>query len=443
MFHIKKHIRKVCKNQNSKKRSFVTLFLKGQICKTFCLFYFQVKTKPYFYTVKKYYLPFLIILLLAACKKDNDTSPESPEEPVLTPPATYSFTDVSGNCYNAIVQGAYLWGSVLVPQTNKVILKVNVTTVGSYSVSTLTVNGYRFAGSGVFTATGAQTISLSAVGIPETSVTSNFLISNGTSSCSFDVTVVDGSQFDNDHMYLGNPSNAAPVVDSTNNYLMRKTFNAISYSKDRGTPNWVSWHLFGNDIGSTPRQDDFRADNTLPSAWNHIPDYAYSGSGFDKGHNTPSGDRTSSVAANSSTFLMTNMIPQAPYHNQVVWNTMEDSLRLLISQGYELYIIMGSYGTGGTGSSGFTNTIFGGAVTVPSSIFKIAVIIPDGTNDSSRVTAGTRVIAVDIPNNNTLNANWKTYRVSVDAIEAATGYDFLTRLPIPLQTTLEAQVDNL
>jgi endonuclease G len=174
-----------------------------------------------------------------------------------------------------------------------------------------------------------------------------------------------------------------------------------------------------------------------------VQDFSYSSTGFDRGHNTPSGDRTNTIAANSATFLMTNMIPQAPYHNQIVWAGMEDSLRRLVTQGNELYIIMGNYGTGGTGNNGFTTTIDAGRVTVPSNIWKIAIVIPNGDNDSSRVNNNTRVIAVDIPNTNTLFSTWKSYRTSVDAIEAATGYDLISRLPASLQAVLEARVDNL
>lgn len=248
---------------------------------------------------------------------------------------------------------------------------------------------------------------------------------------------------DNDHMYFGNPSNAGATTDSVNNYLMRKTYYAVSYSRDRGTPNWVSWHLYSPDLGSTPRQDDFRPDNTLPGGWYQVPSNAFSGSGFDRGHNCPSADRTSTVDANSATFLMTNMIPQAPYNNQQTWGNLEDSLRRLVTQGNEVYIIMGCYGTGGTGSNGSATTVNAGHVTVPSNVWKVAVVIPNGDGDSARVTANTRIIAVNTPNINTVNSNWKLYRTTVDAIEAATGYDLLSRLPVSLQVVIEAKTDNL
>jgi endonuclease G len=48
---------------------------------------------------------------------------------------------------------------------------------------------------------------------------------------------------------------------------------------------------------------------------------------------TPFFGRTASVAANSETFLMTNMIPQAPVNNQQTWANLEAYGRTLVSQG--------------------------------------------------------------------------------------------------------------
>jgi endonuclease G len=38
------------------------------------------------------------------------------------------------------------------------------------------------------------------------------------------------------------------------------------------------------------------------------------------------------------------MIPQAPVNNQQTWANLEAYGRTLVSQGYEVYIIMGCYG---------------------------------------------------------------------------------------------------
>jgi endonuclease G len=271
-------------------------------------------------------------------------------------------------------------------------------------------------------------------------------VSGGTNRINIDEIAAIGivpSVPDNDHMLTGNPSGATIDIVNINNYLMPKTYFALSYNKSRAIPNWVSWHVNTSDIGSTPRQDDFRADNTLPTGWYQVGSTSYSGSGFDRGHNCPSADRTSTVAANSATFLMTNMIPQGPRNNQQTWANLENYTRTLVTAGNEVYVIMGSYGSGGTGSNGFATTINLGNIAVPSNIWKVIVVIPNGSNDLSRITNSTRVIAVNTPNNNTLSTDWKTFRVSVRSIETATGYNILSNVPQAIQDVIENVVDNL
>ncbi|GAA4393155.1 DNA/RNA non-specific endonuclease [Hymenobacter koreensis] len=244
------------------------------------------------------------------------------------------------------------------------------------------------------------------------------------------------------HLALGNPSGATADVNRPTNYLLEKAQYSLSYHRDRGIPNWVSWHLSTAWLATAARQDDFRPDATLPAGWYRVGAGSYTGSGFDRGHNCPSADRTASVADNSATFLMTNMIPQAPRNNQQVWANLESYCRSLAGQGNELYIIMGNYGTGGTGSNGLLNTLDAGRVTVPRRVWKVIVVLPNGTDDATRVSSSTRVIAVDTPNDNALGGNWADYRTSVDAIESATGYDLLSAVAPAVQTVVEARVDT-
>lgn len=244
-------------------------------------------------------------------------------------------------------------------------------------------------------------------------------------------------------LYMGNPSDATDNESNFNNYLMDEGYYALSYSRDRGTANWVSWHVMPSDQGTTPRQDDFRMNDRLPASWYRPDYYTYTGFGFDRGHFCPSSDRTASVEANSSTFLMTNIFPQAPYTNQVTWANLENYCRDLVASGNELYITAGAYGEGGTGNNGFATSIDNGRITVPSTLWKVVVVLPNGTNDLARVNSNTRVIAVSMPNDNGTTNTWKNYRVSVNAIESATGYDLLSNMPQAIEDLLESQVDDL
>jgi len=247
---------------------------------------------------------------------------------------------------------------------------------------------------------------------------------------------------DNSDLLFGNPSNAQTSVVMMDNYLLDQKYYTESYNSTHGEPNWVSWHLDASNITNvSDRLNNFAAFNGLPASWYQVQSNSYSGSGFDRGHNCPSADRTSSTDANSATFLMTNMIPQAPQNNQQTWANLENYLREQVVAGNEVYIIMGSYGTGGTGSNGSANTVNNGHVNVPSNIWKVAVILPTGSNDISRVTSTTRVIAVNTPNNNSINSDWKQYIVRVRDIENATGYNLLSALPQSIQDVIETKKD--
>jgi len=224
---------------------------------------------------------------------------------------------------------------------------------------------------------------------------------------------------------------------------MVKPQYALSHNNSKLTCNWVSWYLSSAWIGSAPRQDDFRGDNTLPSSWVWVGGTDYSGSGFDRGHMCPSADRTGSITDNSATFLMTNMVPQAPNNNRITWANLENYCRKLVDAGNELYIISGPWGQGGTGSAGYKTTISTKNITVPAYVWKIIVVLPVGSNDVSRITTSTRVIAVWMPNTQTISSQpWGYYRTTVDYIESKTGYDFLSNVPSSIQSVIESKIDN-
>lgn len=245
------------------------------------------------------------------------------------------------------------------------------------------------------------------------------------------------------HILLGNPSNATYDIVNFENYLLEQPYYVSSYNSSKGIPNWVSWHLEEKDLGAAKRQDDFSANTSLPSGWYVVQNSSYSGSGFDRGHMCPSADRTSTIEANSATFLMTNMVPQAPRNNQGVWANLEDYTRTLVKAGNEAYVISGTFGSGGTGSQGgITYSLQSGKITVPSAVWKIILILPLGDNDIARVNANTRIIAVLIPNENSVGSNWRDYRTNIKNIENKTGYQFLSALSANLRSVLIEKIDT-
>lgn len=244
------------------------------------------------------------------------------------------------------------------------------------------------------------------------------------------------------HLLLGNPSDAKADVASPENYLMIKPEYALSYSRSKGIPNWVSWQLSQAWQGDAPRQNNFRSDTTLPTGWYRVTTTNYTYSGFDRGHMTASEDRTAIIEVNSATFLMTNILPQSPDNNRGPWAVLEEYCRTLVKQGNDLYIIAGGSGIGGTGENGTMSTLASGRITVPANTWKVVVVLPAGGGIGG-INNNTRVIAVNMPNSQGIRTtDWRSFRTSVDQIEATTGYNFLSNVSEALQETLESKVDT-
>lgn len=247
------------------------------------------------------------------------------------------------------------------------------------------------------------------------------------------------------HLLLGNPSGATAEPFNRDNYLMVKPYFALSYNNSKGTANWVSWRVAATDLGDAPRQPSFDSDTTLPPGFVQIVHKDYTGSGFDRGHLCPHGDRDATPAMSASTFVMTNIIPQAPNVNEKAWARLESYSRRQVRRRHRLYIISGPTGVGGVGLKGYKKTLANGKVTVPESCWKIIVIVPEagGDNDLAKITDETRVIAIIMPNDNTqVDDQWAGYRTSVAEIERRTGYRFFDRLTGDVATALKQKVDR-
>ena len=234
------------------------------------------------------------------------------------------------------------------------------------------------------------------------------------------------------NLLLGNPSNAGK---DENNYLLERPQYSLSFNHGKGESNWVAWHVDSADFGDTDR-GKFQPDPELPAEWQITP-ADYKGSGFDRGHICPSGDRTSSRAENDATFYMSNMLPQTAQLNQHIWADLENYDRSQVRAGNEIYQMSGGIGKAGT--------IADGAVVVPQSCWKIVVILPQGEGDLRRINANTRVIAVNIPNTTDPKLQtepWADYLTTVTSIEAKTGLRFFSKLPAKVQQSLKDKRDN-
>jgi endonuclease G len=140
---------------------------------------------------------------------------------------------------------------------------------------------------------------------------------------------------------------------------------------------------------------------------------------------------------------MTNVIPQAPAVNQKAWNDLEIYCLHLVERGQlTLYIVAGPQGQGGTGTKGPADAIANGKVTVPAKCWKVIVVLDGNSGDDvGRIDKHTRVIAVIMPNEESVGHGWARFRTSIAQVETLTGYRFLDRVPAEVGDALRTKVD--
>ena len=124
------------------------------------------------------------IFLFAACQKEYSLETGS-----LGGVAVGTLRDSLADCKPITIRGLYFADST-VTDSNYVIVQVNITTPGSYIISTDTQNGISFRDSGYFSTAGIINVTLKATGRPVLPVTSDFTVTFGSSFCLFSIAVL-------------------------------------------------------------------------------------------------------------------------------------------------------------------------------------------------------------------------------------------------------------
>lgn len=218
--------------------------------------------------------------------------------------------------------------------------------------------------------------------------------------------------------------------DST--YLIRNRDGryTLLYSTTHKQALWVAYTLTSGQVAKkgADRKNNFVKDpKVVLHNWESASDSDYRGSGYDRGHLLPSADRDDSEDENNSTFLFSNISPQLPQLNRVVWNSLERKVRAWAAEHDSLYIV-----TGGILSGDAMGTIGKGKVTVPNHFFK-AILAPSG--------GSYKAVGFIMPNRKDISRDIFEYIIPIDSIESRTGFDLFTPLDDKLEERIESLVD--
>ena len=115
--------------------------------------------------LKYFFAVILITFLFSSCLKEYSNESGNFNGGNSAGTAVFSLRGSPDSCANIVVGGTYIKG-VPLNSSDTIILSVNVDSIGTYAITTGTVNGMSFNASGTFTYSGVQKVTLYGSGEP-------------------------------------------------------------------------------------------------------------------------------------------------------------------------------------------------------------------------------------------------------------------------------------
>ncbi|KAK9454516.1 hypothetical protein V1511DRAFT_460393 [Dipodascopsis uninucleata] len=221
-----------------------------------------------------------------------------------------------------------------------------------------------------------------------------------------------------------------------------------SFDRRLRNPAWVIEHITASSVsrgsGVDRKKSTFMENESIPMKFRaRLADYFRSG--YDRGHMAPAADAKFSQDAMDETFYLTNIAPQVgDGFNRDYWAHLEDFCRRLTHTYNSVRIVTGPLYLPRKYPDGkyrVSYEVIGNPpnIAVPTHFFKIIVgESPIKHPDSEDVAVGAFILPNEpIPNSTDL----KSFYVPVDAIERASGLEFLSKLPDKKRRDLCKEVD--
>jgi endonuclease G len=228
----------------------------------------------------------------------------------------------------------------------------------------------------------------------------------------------------------------------------------ILYDPEMYASYWVAYPLCNNHLGSG-REESWDFDPEVPESkqtnirkgaygvkW---PTAAYDNNYFARGHQLPNADRNGVDAMMAQTYYSTNLTPQLQYgFNGDIWKNLEDGVRNVVKGTADtVYVVTGAAFRKVGGSEPITKITSvrdNKLLPVPNYYWKVLLKVSWSGDDVTGATAigfwldhwATYSTAIDA---------YEACAVSVDQIEAWTGFDFFSNLSTSLQDGAEAATD--
>lgn len=207
------------------------------------------------------------------------------------------------------------------------------------------------------------------------------------------------------------------------------------YDSSTYTSLWVAYPLEAKHMGSLSRPDNWSY-NTLISTSDQIDirTSSYDSSTYDRGHLIPNASRNGISEMQLQTFYVTNSVPQNSSFNSGVWQQLEAAVQTL-GKSELIYVVTGvAFEKVGESKSITYITAKGDTRRVPIPNYFYKLVMRVKLNGDTVTSASTVGFWFD---NAVPSSSYTAYSVSVDQVEAWTGFDFFANLPDTIELTAE------
>lgn len=218
-----------------------------------------------------------------------------------------------------------------------------------------------------------------------------------------------------------------------------KTYRNFSlwYDYKNRYSTWAAYPLYQSSQ-SVSRTDSWDYDPKIPKRYQAEMFSAVSG--YDRGHQVPSGDRLVSKEANEQTFYFTNITAQADAFNTGVWSTLEGKVREWAGACDTMYVVTGALAQYGDDRAiNYCKDNSGRDFAIPKAYFKVLLRYnKDGQDNGGYDAIGFIFENKKYSSSALVPADAK----SIDEMETLTGFDFFHNLPDDIETVVEKSLNT-
>lgn len=242
-----------------------------------------------------------------------------------------------------------------------------------------------------------------------------------------------------DQAWLELPSavSGSDYVTTTLSYGGERNYTHL-YDKKRFVSLWTAYPLNSSHMGSLSRPNDWSYNPNIAEQYQaNLCSRSYSGDTYSRGHMIPNGSRDGIREMQLQTFHVTNSVPQRQnYFNGTIWNALEQGVQAE-AKDEEIYVVTG-VAFSKVGESKSISYITPKDDTsqqcaIPNYFYKLVLKVrKSGSTVTDAETVGFWFEHKDYSDN-----DYTQYSVSVDQVEAWTGFDFFVNLPDSVEASAE------